>query len=166
MQWQAYDASSLARMGVGRETVSELGEQGLPTDCNRLFVRDAGRELEVRDLPPGRAVFLGAFEDGVNTYWLLIDSGEVWMLRGYEGDGDQQYGLVNSSVAGLQNVLKVWEAFAWSGRTDADDDYEDYVEDVLERARRSDPVVFEDEESWWSRVFEEVELGVLVPEDQ
>lgn len=165
-QWLSYDASSLARLGVGREAVSGLGEQGLPADCNRMFVRDSGRELEVRDLPPGRAVFLGAFEDGVNTYWLLIDSGEVWMVRGYDSDGDQQYGLVNSSVAGLQNILEVWEAFIGSGRSDADDDYEDYVEDVIERARQCDPRVFEDEESWWSRVFEEVELGVLVPEDQ
>ncbi|MFG2312981.1 hypothetical protein ACGFS9_30555 [Streptomyces sp. NPDC048566] len=80
-----------------------------------MFVRDLGRELEVRDLPPGRAVFLGAFEDGVNTYWLVIGSAEVWMVRGYDGDGGQQYGLVNSSVAGLQNVLEVWEAFAGSG---------------------------------------------------
>ncbi|MFG2487867.1 SUKH-4 family immunity protein [Streptomyces virginiae] len=165
-QWLSYDASSLARLGVGREAVSGLGEQGLPADCNRMFVRDSGRELEVRDLPPGRAVFLGAFEDGVNTYWLLIDSGEVRMVRGYDSDGDQQYGLVNSSIAGLQNVLEVWEAFIGSGRSDADDGYEDYVEDVIERARQCDPRVFEDEESWWPRVFEEVELGVLVPEDQ
>lgn len=164
--WLPYDASALAGLGVGREAVFGLGKRGLPADCNRMFVRDSGRELEVRDLPPGRAAFLGAFEDGVNTYWLLIDSGEVWMVRGYDSDGDQQYGLVNSSVAGLQNVLEVWEAFAWSGRSDVDDDYEDYIEDVLERARQSDPVVFEDNEAWWSRVFEEVELGVLVPEDQ
>jgi hypothetical protein len=164
--WLPYDASSLARMGAGGEVVSGLGERGLPADCYRMFVRDSGRELEVRDLPPGRAAFLGAFEDGVNTYWLLIDSGEVWMVRGYEGDGDQQYGLVNSSVAGLQNVLQVWEAFVCSRKSDADDDYEDYVEDVIERARQSDPSVFEDEEAWWSHVFEEVELGVLVPEDQ
>ncbi|MER6480686.1 SUKH-4 family immunity protein [Streptomyces filamentosus] len=143
-----------------------MGEQGLPADCNRMLVRDSGRELEVRGLPPGRAVFLGAFEDGVNTYWLVIDSGEVWMVRGYGSDGDQQYGLVNSSVAGLQNVLEVWETFIGSGRSDADDDYEDHVEDVMERARQCDPRVFEDEESWWSRVFEEVELGALVPEDQ
>ncbi|MFD9722518.1 SUKH-4 family immunity protein [Streptomyces sp. NPDC059072] len=88
------------------------------------------------------------------------------MVRGHDSDGDQQYGLANSSVAGLQNVLEVWEAFTRSGRSDADDDYEDYVEDVIERARQCDPTVFEDEESWWSRVFEEVELGVLVPEDQ
>ncbi|MFK3735196.1 SUKH-4 family immunity protein [Streptomyces sp. NPDC088090] len=165
-QWLSYDASSLARLGVGREGVSRLGEQGLPADCNRMFVRDSDRELEVRDLPPGRAVFLGAFEDGVNTYWLVIDSGEVWMVRGHGSGGDQQYGLVNSSVAGLQNVLEVWEAFIGSGRSDADDDYEDYVEDVIERARQCDPRVFEDEESWWSRVFEEVELGALVPEDR
>lgn len=106
--WLPYDASSLARLGVGGEAVSGLVERGLPADCNRMFVRDSGRELEVRDLPPGRAAFLGVFEDGVSTYWLLIDSGEVWMVRGHEGDGDQQYGLVNSSVAGLQNVLEVW----------------------------------------------------------
>ncbi|WSP39418.1 hypothetical protein OG247_20405 [Streptomyces sp. NBC_01244] len=55
-----------------------------------MFVRDSGRELDVRDLPPGRAAFLGAFEDGVNTYWRLIDSGEVWMVRGYEGDGGER----------------------------------------------------------------------------
>ncbi|MFF4554411.1 hypothetical protein [Streptomyces sp. NPDC001422] len=36
---------------------------------------------------------------------------------------------------------------------------------MLERARRSDPTVFEDDEAWWSRVFEEIELGVLVPEE-
>ncbi|WP_327408701.1 SUKH-4 family immunity protein [Streptomyces sp. NBC_01281] len=163
--WLPYDASALARLGASGEAVSRLGERGLPADCHRMFVRDAGRELDVRDLPPGRAAFLGAFEDGVNTYWLLIDSGEVWMVRGYDGDEDQQYGLVSSSVAGLQNVLEVWEAFVCSGKSDADDDYEDYVEDVSERARQSDPVVFEDDEAWWSRVFEEVELGVLVPEE-
>ncbi|MFJ3176685.1 SUKH-4 family immunity protein [Streptomyces roseus] len=123
------------------------------------------RKLNVRDLPPGRAAFLGAFEDGVNTYWLLVDSGEVWMVRGYADDEDQRYGLVNSSIAGLQNVLAVWEAFACSGKSDADDDYEDYVEDMSERARQCDQRVFEDEDSWWSRVFEEVELGVLVPEE-
>ncbi|WP_327253597.1 hypothetical protein [Streptomyces sp. NBC_01244] len=58
----------------------------------------------------------------------------------------------------------MWEAFACSGKSDADDGYEVYVEDVMERARQSDPKVFEDDEAWWSRVFEEVELGVLVPE--
>jgi hypothetical protein len=163
--WLPYDASSLERLGLGDETASELGERGLPTDCNRMFVRVSARELEVRDLPPGRAAFLGAFEDGVNTYWLLIDSGEVWMVRGYEGDGNQQYGLVNSSVAGLQHVLAVWEAFVCSGKSEEDDDYEDYVEGVIERARHGDPSAFEDEDSWWSRVFEEVELGALVPEE-
>lgn len=48
----------------------------------------------------------------------------------------------NSSVAGLQNVLATWEAFVGSGKSDTDDDYEDYVEDVIERARQSDPRVF------------------------
>ncbi|MEU4275710.1 SUKH-4 family immunity protein [Streptomyces tanashiensis] len=85
---------------------------------------------------------------------------------GWAGDGGQQYGLVNSSVAAPQKVLEVWEASSCSGRSDTDDDYEDFVEDVIGQARQSDPSVFEDEEAWWSRVFEEVELGVLVPEDE
>ncbi|MFI7360454.1 SUKH-4 family immunity protein [Streptomyces avidinii] len=88
------------------------------------------------------------------------------MVRDHEGHGDQQHGLVNFSVAALQKVLEVWEAFARSGRSDTDDDYEDYVEDVIGQARQSDPSVFEDEEAWWSRVFEEVELGVLVPDGE
>ncbi|MFG2901003.1 SUKH-4 family immunity protein [Streptomyces zaomyceticus] len=91
---------------------------------------------------------------------VLSRSAQRWI------SGKQQYGLVNCSDAGPQNALEVWEAFTGSGRSDADDDYEDYVEDVIERARTCDPRVFEDEESWWSRVFEEVELGALVPEDQ
>ncbi|WP_407836594.1 SUKH-4 family immunity protein [Streptomyces sp. DSM 116496] len=165
MAWLPYDSSALASLGVGAGAVSDLGERGLPADCNRMFVRDLDRELSVRDLPQGRAAFLGAFEDGANTYWLLIDSCEVWMVRGYEGDVDEQYGLVNSSVAGLQRMLKIWEAFVYSGKSEAEDDYEDFVENVIEQARQSDPDVFEDEDSWWSRVFEEVELGALGPEE-
>ncbi|WP_393101401.1 MULTISPECIES: SUKH-4 family immunity protein [unclassified Streptomyces] len=165
MGWFPYDSIALASLGVGEEVARALSGRGLPADCNRMFVRDSGRELSVRDLPQGRAVFLGAFEDGVNTYWLLIDSGEVWMVRGYEGDVDHQYGLVNSSVVGLQRILDVWEGFVFSGRNEAEDDYEDFVEDVIGQARQSDPDVFEDEDSWWSRVFEEVELGALGPEE-
>ncbi|MEW2586803.1 SUKH-4 family immunity protein [Streptomyces virginiae] len=162
--WHPYDTGTLARLGPGGGA-AELGERGLPADCDRMFVRDAGRELSVRELPQGRAAFLGAFEDGVNTYWLLVGTGEVWIVHGYEdpGDGcaDRRYGLVNTSVAGLQGVLEVWEGFLRSGRSEEDDGYEDFLADAVERARLCDPAVFEDEDSWWSRVFEEVELGVL-----
>ncbi|MFJ5265823.1 SUKH-4 family immunity protein [Streptomyces sp. NPDC088387] len=131
-----------------------------------MFVRDAGRELETCELPAGRAAFLGAFEDGARTYWLVIGSGEVWMVRGCAGDEEQQYGLVNSSVTGLQQVLSVWEAFVRSAKSDTDDGYDDYAEGVIERARQSDPRAFEDEDSWWSRVFEEAGFEVLVPQDE
>lgn len=127
-------------------------------------MRDPDKELSVRELAAGRAVFLGSFEDGVNSYWLLTDSGEVWMVRGYEGDPDEQYGLVNTSVDHLVEALRVWEAFVYSGKSDLEDDYDDWAHDVIDRARQADPRAFSDEESWWSRVFEEVELGVLVPE--
>ncbi|MFF8841768.1 SUKH-4 family immunity protein [Streptomyces sp. NPDC015127] len=96
---------------------------------------------------------------------MLTDSGEVWMVRGYECDPDDQYGLVNSSVDHLVEVLRVWEAFVYSGKSDLEDAYDDWAHDVIDRARQADPRAFSDEESWWSRVFEEVELGVLVPEE-
>ncbi|MFJ6050385.1 SUKH-4 family immunity protein [Streptomyces sp. NPDC092307] len=166
MVWSPFEAGALVRLGVGDEVVSELGGRGLPDDCHRMFVRDPARELEVRELPVGKAVFLGAFEDGSNTYWLLIDSGEVWMVHGHDDAGDRRYSLVNTSVVALQQVVAVWEAFVHSGKSDEDDGYAHYIEGVIEQARQSDPSVFEDEEAWWSRVFEEVELGVLVPEGE
>ncbi|MGW4182492.1 SUKH-4 family immunity protein [Streptomyces albidoflavus] len=87
------------------------------------------------------------------------------MVRGYDdGGGEQGYELVNSSVLGLQRVLAVWEEFVRSGWSDEDDGYEEYVEGVVGRARDGDPEAFGDEEAWWARHFEEVELGVLVPE--
>ncbi|MEU3609513.1 SUKH-4 family immunity protein [Streptomyces sp. NPDC035033] len=162
--WVPYDEHGLAALGVHGQAARVLAEQGLPVDCNRMFVRDGERELTARELPAGRAVFLGSFEDGVNSYWLLTDSGEVWMVRGYEGDPEEQYGLVNTSVDRMVEVLRIWEAFVFSGKSDADDDYDEWAGDVIDRARQADPSVFSDENSWWSRVFEEVELGVLVPE--
>ncbi len=163
--WLPYDEHRLAACGVSGGALRLLVDQGLPADCNRMFVRDPDRELSVRELAAGRAVFLGSFEDGVNSYWLLTDSGEVWVVRGYEGDADEQYGLVNTSVEHLVEVLRIWESFVYSGKSDMDDDYDDWAHEVIDRARQVDPMAFADEESWWSRVFEEVELGVLVPEE-
>ncbi|MFI8456670.1 SUKH-4 family immunity protein [Kitasatospora sp. NPDC085464] len=51
-----------------------------------------------------------------------------------------------------------------TGRSEDDAAYEDYAADLLVRARQQDPAAFSDEDGWWSRVFEEVELGVLGPE--
>ncbi|MET9592010.1 SUKH-4 family immunity protein [Streptomyces sp. NPDC006516] len=160
-----YDEHRLVSCGVSGGALSLLVEQGLPADCSRMFVRDPDKELSVRELAVGRAVFLGSFEDGVNSYWLLIDSGEVWMVRGYEGDPDERYGLVNTSVKNLAEMLRIWESFVFSGRSDGADDYDDWAQEVIDRARQVDPMAFSNEDFWWSRVFEEVELGVLVPEE-
>ncbi|MER6253849.1 hypothetical protein ABT224_21085 [Streptomyces sp. NPDC001584] len=79
--WLPYDEHGLASIGVRGQAARLLVEQGLPADCNRMFVRDRDRELAGRELPAGRAVFLGSFEDGINSYWLLVDSGEVQSIR-------------------------------------------------------------------------------------
>lgn len=44
-----------------------------------------------------------------------------------------------------------------------DNHYDDLVTDAPENARHADPEAFEDEESWWSRTFEEIENGILAP---
>ncbi|MGC3000645.1 SUKH-4 family immunity protein [Streptomyces sp. G35A] len=163
VSWRPFEAGSVRATGASPEAVSALADPGLPDDCHRMFVRDAALELQARVLPCGRAVRLGAFEDGVNSYWLAIDSGEVWMAYGHDG-GPQHFAPVNSSPGGLQRLLRLWDSFVRSGRSEEDEDYDDYVAELLARAEREDPAAFSDEDSWWSRVFEEVELGVLGPE--
>ncbi|WP_328739066.1 hypothetical protein OHA91_09755 [Streptomyces erythrochromogenes] len=64
-----YDAEALARLGPG-EGAAEPGGRGLG-DCDRMYVRDAGRELSGRELPQGRAAFLGAFEDE-DSWWSRV----------------------------------------------------------------------------------------------
>ncbi|GAA2228898.1 MULTISPECIES: SUKH-4 family immunity protein [Kitasatospora] len=163
MSWRPYEVEAVRSADVSPEVGRALVDPGLPVNCTGMFVRDSALELRVRDLPCGQAVCLGVFEDGVNSYWVLIDSGEVWMAYGYEG-GPQRFALVNSSVDGLQRLLRLWESFVRSGRSEDDEDYEDYVAELLDRAQQEDPAAFGDEDAWWSRVFEEVGLGVLGPE--
>ncbi|MGW6840026.1 hypothetical protein [Streptomyces sp. NPDC054958] len=78
-----------------------------------MFVRDPAREREVRELSVGKAAFLGAFEDGINTYRLLIDSGEVWMVHGHDDAGDRRYLPVDTSVVALQQ----WRGLGGHGRS-------------------------------------------------
>ncbi|PWK52661.1 SUKH-4 immunity protein of toxin-antitoxin system [Actinoplanes xinjiangensis] len=94
---------------------------------------------------------------------MRLQDGAVWMLFGYD-DVPQRTARINTSVAALQTILTLWDGFVGSGVHEDDDGYEELVGEVLRRAGEADPEMFENEESWWSRVFEEVELGVLAPE--
>jgi hypothetical protein len=98
----------------------------------------------------------------VRSLGLSIDSGDVWMGGGC-GGSPQWFALVNSSVHRLQQLLKLWESFMSSARSEVDDDYDDFVAGLLEQARQADPAAFADESAWFN-VFDEVELGVLRPE--
>lgn len=73
-------------------------------------------------------------------------------------------GRANSSVVALQKILEIWGSFIGSGVYEDDDRYDCLAAETIERAHEADPRTFEDEESWWSRVFEEIEYGVLAPE--
>ncbi|MEV4349018.1 SUKH-4 family immunity protein [Actinoplanes sp. NPDC049596] len=163
-EWLPYSVPLLRRIGVEANAVRALGGRGLPTDTYQMFSRVPRRELGTRELPAcGVAAFLGQHEDGLNTYWVSVADGSVWILRGYDGGG-QRVDRINSSVAGLQGVLAAWDEFIGSGVYEDDPTYDGLVADAIDRARRADQEAFEDEESWWSIVFEEVENGVLAPE--
>lgn len=164
VRWLPFSEVALQPLRLTSEDVRLLSERGLPDDSNRMFVRNPSRELEVQEIPQvGPAVFLGDFEDGVNSYWLSVDAGSVWMKKGY-GNSEGSFTRVNSSLHALQEILKVWEGFIFSGVHEDDDAYDALVERVVSEAGDVDPEVFESEESWWSRVFEEIELGSLAPE--
>lgn len=162
-QWRPYDEQDVRILGLPQEIAELLTGPGLPVDCHRMFVRDPALDLQRRDLPCGSAVYLGAIEDGYNTLWLVPGTGEIWLARAYETPGVPQFALANSSLAGLSAVLRLWDEFLRSGRSEEDADYDEYVADVLEHAHLADPGAFWDENAWWARVFEEVELGVLGP---
>lgn len=162
-EWQPCSESLLLALGAPESVRRALVSRGLPKDAFKMFVRVPERDLEERENEHGRFAFLGVFEDGGNSYWLNCVDGSVWMFRA--GDSEcQPWTQVNSSVAALQGILKAWDCFIGSGRREEEGDYEDFVATTVEAARAFDPSVFDDEESWWSRVFEEVEYGILAPE--
>ncbi|WP_308114551.1 SUKH-4 family immunity protein [Streptomyces sp. ISL-12] len=164
VRWSPYDVAALRRAGLGSDEVELLSERGLPEDVHRMFVRNADRELELAESPAtGPLVFLGDFEDGVNSYYLSKTDGSVWMKKGY-ADEQSSFIRVNTSLNSLQRILYIWELFVCSGVHEEDDLYDSLVERTVAAAEDADPEVFEDEEGWWPRVFEEVELGVLAPE--
>ena len=163
-EWLPFDITILRSLGFAEDVVDVLGGRGLPKDTYKMFLRNPGRELELRVLPGcGAAAFLGQHEDGLNSYWVLIEDASVWMLHGYDG-GVQRTSRINSSVSALQAILSTWDEFIGSGLYEENPSYEGLVSDVVTRAQRADPVAFGDDESWWSVVFEEIENGVLAPE--
>ncbi|WP_342611334.1 MULTISPECIES: SUKH-4 family immunity protein [Streptomyces] len=164
VRWLPFKEATMRSAGLRAEDRELLSVRGLPDDSNRMFVRDPRRELEVRELADvGAAAFLGDFEDGVNSYWLSVSAGSVWMKKGY-GLDEGDVSLANTTLRAFQEMLRIWEEFVFSGVHEESDAYELLVEWTLAKAEERDPVVFEDEESWWARVFEEVELGSLAPE--
>jgi hypothetical protein len=164
-RWFAHDAQELARLAVPRDTAAALTGRGLPENAYEMFVRNTARELQVVDLPGcGPAAFLGQNQDGFwNTFWLRVEDGSIWLARGEQRQAAESASRINSCVPGLQRVLDVWCSFIGSGVMEDDDGYEGLVANTLERARNADPEAFDDEESWWSRTFEEIENGVLAP---
>ncbi|MBO0819842.1 MAG: SUKH-4 family immunity protein [Nocardiopsaceae bacterium] len=164
-KWLPYKQRKLEDLGLSESCAEALLGRGLPKDTHQMFVRNAKRELEIRDLPGcGRSAFLGQFEDGDHTYWLCLSDESIWLLDGYDGDDEQETRWVNSSVTGLQGILAAWDDFMSSGLSEDDDQYDRAVSEATERAHQADLKAFEDDNSWWSLTFDEIENGVIGPE--
>ena len=100
VRWLPFKEATMRSAGLRAED-REL----LPDDSNRMFVRDPRRELEVRELADvGAAAFLGDFEDGVNSYWLSVSAGSVWMKKGY-GLDEGDVSLANTTLRAFQRAL-------------------------------------------------------------
>lgn len=163
-KWLPYKERKLAGLGLSEACAEALLGRGLPKDSHRMFVRNTKQELEIRELPGcGRSAFLGQFEDGDHTYWLRLSDESIWLLDGYDDD-EQETRWVNSSVTGLQGILEAWDGFMSSGLSEDDDSYDAAVSEVTERFHQADSKAFEDENSWWSLTFNEIELGAIGPE--
>lgn len=163
MSWKTYDVRLLTEVGVAPEAADRLSGKGLPVDAHKMFVWNDTRVGQVRALLiAGQCLCLGDFEDGVNTYWLGLSNSSVWMLRGYDS-GAQQVGYVNRNAAAFQTFLERWVRFIECGASEEDDDYDDLVQGMIENFTSVDDSAFDDEDHWWARIFEEVELGVLGP---
>lgn len=163
-EWHPYDRLVLSELKIPDAVVNALSQVGLPVDTYKMFLRVPHRELELREISKvGQAVFLGDYEDGEKSYWLSAVDGSVWMAHGYAGTV-QEFTRINSSAIALQRILGIWDGFIGSGVYEGNCRYESLVTEVVDQAHAADPSIFEDEESWWSRVFEEIEYGVLAPE--
>ena len=115
--------------------------------------------------PKVNYVKLGTNEESDSGTYLLADSGAVFHVE----SGDTEERFVNSSLAAFLKFMEEWHSFVTTPAPRlADDIDEDRVISIGKKLRRSlkkiDKSAFSDEESWWSMVFEEVELGVLGPE--
>lgn len=164
-KWLPYKKRKLDSLNLSEACAEALLGRGLPKDAHQMFVRNPKRELEIRDLPNcGRSAFLGQFDDGDHTYWLRLSDESIWLLDGYDDDDEQDTRWVNSSVAGLQGVLAAWDDFMSSGLSEDDDRYDTAISEVTERAHQADLKAFEDEDSWWSLNFDEIEIGAIGPE--
>ncbi|MFE1923943.1 SUKH-4 family immunity protein [Streptomyces asoensis] len=114
----------------------------------------------------GEAYFkLGSQDDDISGTYLLSQAGEVFI----QGPDGGQLRFVNSGLGSFFHFLEKWSGFVSgpapldaSGDIDEDAVIEEGVrlKGALERV---DAAAFSDESTWWSNVYEEVELGVLGP---
>ncbi|MFI9548276.1 SUKH-4 family immunity protein [Streptomyces sp. NPDC052016] len=160
---RAVDASRIR--DISDALMAVLKDSALPSAVEGMFYTDPSVMLAPVEVHGLTHLTLGANEEDIAGRYLLSEAGEVF-IQGPEGD---ELRFVNARLDHFFAFMSAWNGFVSnpapvdsSGDVDEDAVIEEGMR-LKESLERVDGAAFSDEETWWSNVFDEVELGVLGP---
>jgi hypothetical protein len=149
---------------VPDELVRLLRESNLHSIIEGMFYVDPSTMLTPLQVNDAEYFTLASNEEPVTGQYLVSRTGEVFFLG-----SESEFRLVNSRLSYFLQFMKVWHRFVSNpaprdvtGDVDEDAVIEIGME-IKGNLERLDEAAFSSEETWWSNVFEEVELGTLGP---
>jgi hypothetical protein len=149
---------------VQRALLDQLASSDVPAVVEGMFYTNETLVVRPVEGPNGSYVILGQNDESEAGFFAAMTDGHVVYLGGEYDDRESRF--VNSSVEFFLLFLSEWNGFIVAGVQVGED--EDAIirkgMRIKRRLRKVDQAAFRDEESWWSRVYEEVEYGVLGPE--
>ncbi|MGJ3559759.1 SUKH-4 family immunity protein [Streptomyces sp. INA 01156] len=160
---RSVDASHIR--GISDALMAILKDSALSRVVDGMFYTDPSVILAPVEVHGLVYLMLGANEEDIAGRYLLSGEGRVF-IQGPEGG---QLRFVNARLDHFLTFMSAWKGFV-SDPAPIDslgDVDEDAVIEMGMRLKgtleRVDGAAFSDEETWWSNVFDEVELGVLGP---
>ncbi|MEU9438237.1 SUKH-4 family immunity protein [Streptomyces sp. NPDC048252] len=150
---------------ISKAFLTSLEGSSLSSVVDGMFYTDSSVMLAPVETHGETYFKLGSQDDDISGTYLLSRTGEVFI----QGPDGGQLRFVNSGLDSFLQFLEEWSGFVSTpAPLDASGDIDEDV--VIEEGmllkgalERVDEAAFSDEATWWSNVYEEVELGVLGP---
>lgn len=149
---------------VPSDAAAALEQFGLPQGIEGMFYPSEKQyPLQPIQLPDGRRAFvLGQNETGIEGLYCLDRAGAVVHYL----NGDLR--SVNTSLLAFLDALAAWQNFlaAFPEEDEGnDEEYEksrlSYGKKLAKKIKKADREAYRKRGSWWSRVYEDVKLGIL-----